>query len=52
MTASECLAFFNPTDEAAFRDTLGVWADRTARLMQLVHARVVLERSHGNKGHA
>lgn len=51
MTASECLAFFNPTDEGAFRETLAVWADRTARLMQLVHARVVQERSHG-KTHA
>lgn len=51
MTASECLAFFNPTDEGAFRQTLAVWGDRTARLIQLVHARVVQERAQG-KAHA
>ena len=44
LSAEDCLAFFNPTTEAAFRGTLNTWGARTARLLQLVHEQVLADR--------
>jgi hypothetical protein len=46
MTAEECLAMFNPTTEAAWRETLHLWSARMWRLLALTHTAV--ESDHHN----